>query len=116
MEIKTTLKFFREYFRIPKKVSLRWCVIEEMYDMSLLKRIGVELVGTDKAVDVLRRCFIERDSQGGYRFVPAKRIAKKEEYLFQCENGTSVEMPKRLVRDIYFRSVYSEEMIKQVLL
>lgn len=116
MKIKTTLKFFREYFRIPKKMPLRWCVIEELYESLILRRLGVELVGTGKAIDVLRRCFIEKDADGIYQFVSATRVSKGKNYVFVCEDRLEVEVPKTLVRDIYFRCVYSDEMIKQVLL
>lgn len=116
MKIKTTLKFFREYFRIPEKVHLRWCMIRENYNGMLLKRLGVELVGTGKAIDVLRRCFIEKDADGIYQFVSATRVSKGKNYVFVCEDRLEVEVPKTLVRDIYFRSVYSPEMMKQVLL
>ena len=116
MKIKTTLKFFRNYFWIPENIPLRWCVIREIDHEVLLKRVGVELVGTNKAVDIFCRTFIEKDDQSLYQFIPAKRISKGGNYVFVCEDGFEVEVSKTLVRDIYFRCIYSDEMIKQVLL
>lgn len=111
-----TLKFLRDYYRIPKKYKLLWAVIvEQSKDGEKKCRLGLILKDTDKVIDVRQRRFIQRDI-----LIPVKRKvypAKKHvdgDYV-QFDTISDVCETVRLRRDTleeeYFVSVYSPELM-----
>ena len=117
MKIKNTLSFFREFYQIPQKVGLVWCILLEFKHGECANRLGVYLQGTDKAIDVAARRFVQIDgkSEVNYQALPAIRISQTNNYLYQSGNIT-MSKPKTYVQDIYFRCVYSPELQEAVLL
>ena len=55
-------RFLREFFGIPRKYKLEWAVIvEKNKDGSKSCRLGLLLDGNPKAVDVMKRRFIQNE-------------------------------------------------------
>ena len=117
MNVKNTLQFFREFFCIPRNVKIGWCILLECQRGDCTPRLGVVLKGTDKAIDVAARRFVQIDgkSEVNYVALPAVRISQADSYVYRSDNMT-MSKPKTYVSDIYFRCVYSPELEKGVLL
>ena len=111
------LKFFRAYFRIPRKYKLEWCILLESDEKGTVTRLGVHLVGTDKAIDVAARYFVEIDgvSEVKYQMLPVVRKSKGDSYVY-ISSEMRIERPKTFIQDIYFRCIYSPELMECELL
>lgn len=113
-----TFKFFRNYFHIPARIPLQWCLIRESSKLGDNLRLGILLKGTDRYIDVAMRRFfqtidcplIKRECS------PAQRHAQKNDYTYISEAGWTLTKSKHYIRDIYFCSIFSEELIKTRLL
>lgn len=125
MEIKFSLSFFRKYFRIPSGVKLCWCILVEKSETGEKKRLGVLLCGTNKVIDVAARCFVQIGLVSvpvTYSAYPArrKRLTNSDtnftEETFIADSGERIGVSPTYVQDIYFRCVYSEEMMNQPLI
>lgn len=112
MEIKFSLSFFRKYFRIPSGVKLCWCILVEKSEKGEEKRLGVMLCGTNKVIDVAARQFVQTELPTPVSYVAyvSHRSNSGDEIIFKYEDGRLV-LPVTYVADIYFRCVYSEEMM-----
>ena len=119
MEIKFSLTFFRKYFRIPAEFKLHWCILVEIDESGTeCRRLGVMLCGTDKVIDVAARNFVQTGlpTHISYRAELATRRTKEDEYAFIGSDGSRIIVPVTYVSDIYFRSVFSEELQYQMLI
>lgn len=108
-----TLKFFRKFYQIPKKQKLCWCLLEQMgVDAHPELRLGIMLPGTNKAIDVAARRFIQLCGCAlvRYRAYPAKRRAVAGGYEYVCDS-LKITKPKHYVQDLYFACVYSNELM-----
>ena len=113
MEIKFSLKFFREYFHIPRKVRLQWCLIEYLIDGKSVFNLGVKLGNADKVIDVAKRQFVQQRYAPVYCNVfAAQRKSGPTAYVFVNSLGKKLTLPKSYVKDVYFRSIYSQELLK----
>ena len=120
MDISFSLSFFRKCFRIPGGVKLRWCIlVEKEDDGSEQQRLGVMLCGTNKVIDIAAREFVQTGlpMPVSYEAYPATRSAEGDECVFVA-SGTErrVNTPITYVSDIYFRCIYSEELMYQPLI
>ncbi|MBR1826001.1 MAG: hypothetical protein IJ770_05390 [Alphaproteobacteria bacterium] len=119
MDIQFSLSFFRKHFRIPSGVKLCWCIlVERNEDGSEHPRLGVMVCGTSKVIDVAARQFaqIGLPTPVSYEAYVARRSVDGDEYVFTSPEDICVRVPDSYVRDIYFRCVYSEEMMNQPLI
>ena len=125
MDIGFSLSFFRKYFRIPGGVKLCWCILVEKSEKGEEKRLGVMLCGTNKVIDVTARCFVQTGLVSVpvmYEAHPASRKMFTHsdtgftEEVFVTASGMRTWVPPTYVQDIYFRCVYSEEMMNQPLI
>lgn len=109
-----TFKFFREYFRIPQRIALQWCVVKEASSLGTELRLGVLLKGTDLYIDVaMRRFFHQIDSPAVRRLCfPACRKDCGSDYEYRTEEGWRFIRSKRYIRDIYFTSIYHKDFSK----
>lgn len=115
-----SLAFFREYYHIPASVRLSWALVVETVDGRQETRLGIQLPDRPGLyLDVaMRRFFTETEIFHGRisrKAYPASRISGKDRYTFVAENGLSRDFPKSYIRDIYFTSVYSRDLLSQVL-
>lgn len=118
MEITFSLDFFRKHFHIPQGVRLCWCVIvknDDEYEKAL-GRLGVMICNTNKVIDVVAREFVQTGSglPLSYNAYPAT-VYEGDEMVFETPNGYRVNVSDTYITDLYFRSVYSEELISQPL-
>ena len=125
MDVKFSLSFFRKYFRIPRGVRLCWCILVEKSETGANKRLGVMLCGTNKVIDVAARCFVQIGLVGvsaTYEVYPANRTKLTNPdtdftgEAFVADSGESIQVSPTYVQDIYFRCMYSEEMMNQMLI
>ena len=118
MKVKNTLRFFREFYHIPQRIKLKWCILQETHRSTTVLRLGVVLIGTDKAIDVAARNFVQIDnsSEVNYKVLPARRVNCKNWFMYISNGETRLCTPKTYVHDIYFRSVYSPELQNSILL
>ena len=118
MEKKSTLKFFRKQFKIPKRQKLCWSVIVCKDGDKRYLRLGVRLVDTNKAIDVAARRFvdIEKPAPNQHFAFYATRKAKGNNYVYYGEEGSVLTLPKNFVDDIYFRCIYSKKLMQTKLL
>lgn len=120
MKIGFNLKFFREYFHIPKNVKISWCILEEISNDSSTRRLGVMLEGTNKVIDVARKQFVQIMLWAPvfYQAEPAEKSVGRDEIYFYslCDPDVFLSVPKSYVEDIYFRCVYSEQLIASPLI
>ena len=118
MERKNSLAFFRKHFRVPKKVKLQWCILVKN-DNPLAKRLGILVTGTDKAIDVPLRRFIQiaPDDQDGFTAHPAQKKKTKSCLIFTSVDGKNLlTIPEEYISDIYFRAIYSPKLMEQFLI
>lgn len=115
---KSSLKFFRKQFKIPKRLRLRWCIIVCKDGEERHLRLGVRLVDTNKAIDVATRQFveIEKPAPNAHFAFYATRKAKRRYYVYYGEEGSVLTLPKSFIDDIYFRCTYSKELMQTKLL
>ena len=118
METTFSLDFFRKHFHIPQGVRLCWCVIvkNDDEDEKARGRLGVMICDTSKVIDVAAREFVQTGSglPLSYNAYPAT-VYEGDEMVFETSNGYRVNVPDTYITDLYFRSVYSEELISQPL-
>lgn len=109
-----TFAFFRRCFGLPRKAALEWCVVKESTREGTQLRLGVRLKGTSLYIDVaMRRFFHEVDIPAiRRRCFPARRIGRRGEYEYRTGDGRILVKPKNYIRDIYFNSVFSKELLK----
>lgn len=109
-----TFAFFRRYFGLPRRSALEWCVVKESTREGTQLRLGVRLKGTNLYIDVaMRRFFHEVDIPLiRRRCFPARRIGRPGEYEYRTGEGWGISKPKSYVRDIYYNSVFSKELLK----
>lgn len=119
MEVKFSLSFFRKYFHIPNGMKLHWCVLVEKSANDEQRRLGVMLCATNKVIDVASRQFVQTDMllmPVLYKAYPAILRKEEDEFVFTAIDGTVLRFPESYVSDLYFRSVFSEEMLFQPLI
>ena len=113
--LKSTFKFIREVHGIPKSQKLSWCLI--IYSASereeRLVRLGVALLGTDKAIDLTDGVFINDNSR--HKVELATRRTMGDYYIYESDNHVE-RLPYSFVSDMYYKRVYSKEMIKSYLM
>lgn len=117
MKIQLSLGFFRDFFRIPKNMEIDWCILVERSPQGEKVRLGVNLLAYNKAIDVAARQFVQVGTPTivYYSAYPAKRRTVNDNVVFKGA-GYEIKIPKTYVTDIYYRSVYSKEMLKDTLL
>lgn len=113
-----SLSFLRKYFRIPMVVKLRWCILVEQSEGREQLRLGVMLCGTNKVIDVAARKFVETGlpTPVSYSTMSAIRRNEGDEVVFYGADERRLYLPCTYVEDIYFRCIYSEEMMNQPLI
>lgn len=113
---KNTLKFIREVHHIPKSQKLAWCIIHypnaERPERQL--RLGVLLVGTDKAIDVADGVFVQNRSN--QKAMVATREKLGDWYCYECEEGYVLRLPDSFISDMYYNRIYSRDMMDNYLL
>jgi hypothetical protein len=118
MERKNSLAFFRKHFRVPKKVKLQWCILVKN-DNPLTKRLGILVTGTNKAIDVPQRRFIQVNigDEDGFSAYPARKTRTRHNInYFSLDGKATLTTPESYIKDIYFRAIYSRELIEQFLI
>ncbi len=111
-----TLKFLREYFRIPKSRKISWGIVEETSATGTEYRLGVVIRGTNLFLDVaLRRFYSQVELRSVSRKIyPAERKSNDRfNYVFIAENGLSIKCSKTFIVDIYYPALYSKQLIKE---
>ena len=117
MKSKNSLAFFRKQFQVPQRVKLQWCILVESPSLPTKEYLGVLVVGTNKAIHVPQRRFVQVDGQDQPKAYPAKKTANQKNLVFCSEDGSKkLSIPKHYISDIYFRSVYSQKLIDQFLI
>ena len=117
MKSKNSLAFFRKQFQVPQRVRLQWCILAEDPSSITDEYLGVLVVGTNKAIHVPQRRFVQVDGRGQPKAYPAKKTANQKNIVFYSEDGRKkLSIPKHYISDIYFRSVYSQKLIDQFLI
>lgn len=116
MKNSFNLKFFRDFYRIPKTVGVYWCILVERSFQGENVRLGVGLADNNKVIDVAARTFVQIGSfPVSYHAYKADRKVEGDEVVF-TGSGYEVRVPKTYVADIYYRSVYSKELAQDALL
>lgn len=110
MEIKSTLKFFRDFHRIPKSQKLEWCICRyDIQSNSDYKQcLGVLLTGTGKFIDIANGQF--REIYGPMRVETVKRESDGGWYFYIGET-MMMRTPKYYIHDMYYKRVYTKDMI-----
>lgn len=113
---KNTFNFIREVHRIPKSQKLAWCIIHypnaERPERQL--RLGVLLVGTDKAIDLADGEFIQNRSN--QKAMIATREKQGDWYQYECEEGYVLRLPDYFISDMYYKRIYSTDLMDCYLL
>ena len=111
-----TLQFIRDFHRIPKKQKLAWCIIHypdaERPERCL--RLGVLLVGTSKAIDIADGIFIQNCQNQNAMKATRKKVG--DWYVYECEEGYAIQLPDSFIEDMYFKRIYSTNLINYFLL
>ena len=105
------MSFLRDFFRIPGNVQTCWVLI---HDEELPTRLGLELVGLKKVIDVPDGCF--HQVYEWMKLKPVSHRSEKNSEEFFASDGESLHLTKDYVRKLYFRRVYSEELMATSLL
>ena len=113
---KNTFKFIREIHRIPKSQKLAWCIIHypdaERPERRL--RLGVILEGTDKAIDLADGVFIQNCSN--QKAMIATREKQGDWYHYECQEGYTLHLPYYFISDMYYKRIYSTDLMDSYLL
>lgn len=112
---RSTYKFIREVHGIPKSQKLSWCLIiySEAERPERLVRLGVALLGTNKAIDLSDGVFINDNSWHKVELATRRTIG--DYYIYESENHVQ-RLPNYFVSDMYYKRVYSKEMMESYLL
>ena len=115
VRLRSTFKFIREAHGIPKSQKLSWCLIvySKAERPERLVRLGVALLGTNKAIDISDGVFIDNSSR--HKVELATRRTMGDYYIYESENHVE-RLPDSFVSDMYFNRVYSKEMMEDYLL
>lgn len=111
--IKETLKFLREYYRIPRNKKIGWGIIKETTAAGTEYRLGVIVRGTDLYLDVALRRFysrVLRRSVSREIFPAVRKSCDTLNYEFTADNGLSIKRSKTFITDIYYPAVYSKQL------
>ena len=111
-----TFKFIRQFHRIPQRQKLSWCIIHypDIPDPARQLRLGVALIGTDKAIDIATGTFIQDHKRS--RVILATRRTLGDWYHYESENGPVLRLPRAFTADMYFNRIYSKNLIDSFLL
>ena len=104
------MSFLRDYFRIPSQVKTRWVFIHD----NDRERLGLELIKQNKVIDVADACFRQSSQDMNLRPVIHAMHEKGEEFI--SGSGDKLLVTRDYVRKLYFRRVYSEELMATPLL
>lgn len=110
---KETLKFLREYFRIPGNKKIGWGIIEEINASGTEYRLGVDIIETNLFLDVALRRFyskVQLRSISRKIYPAVRRSCDRLNYEFVAENGLRIKRSKTFIADIYYPAVYSKEL------
>ena len=112
--------FLREFFGIPRKYKVVWAVIvEKGNDGSKSCRLGLLLEGTPKAVDVMKRKFIQSELSMPVerKTYPAKKCSDGKWVQFDTLGDVheTVRLSKNELGVEYFTSHYSPELMETFL-
>ena len=110
-------RFLREFFGIPRKYKIVWAVIvEKGKDGSKSCRLGLLLEGTPKAVDVMKRKFIQNELllPVERKTYPAKKRSdgKCVEFDTLGDVHETVRLNKNELDVEYFTARYSAELME----
>ncbi|MBQ8630412.1 MAG: hypothetical protein IJ479_01680 [Alphaproteobacteria bacterium] len=111
--IKETLKFLREYYRIPRNKKICWGIIEEISASGTEYRLGVDVRGTNLFLDVALRRFyskVQLRSVSRKIYPAVRRSFDKLHYEFVAENGLRITRSKTFITDIYYPVLYSRQL------
>lgn len=117
MEIRFSLECIRKIFHIHPRKKIFWCVLVEKFPEGERYRLGVGLAHSNKAIEVGARRFVQLNGSAlvSYHAYPAKKSKKDGMYTFRSCGGC-VEVPETYISDVYYRSIYSEDMMDMPLL
>lgn len=110
-------KYLREFFAIPHRYKLVWAVIvEKGKDGSKSCRLGLLLDGTPKAVDVMKRRFIQNELLLPVvrKTYPAKKSSDGKCVQFDTLGDVheTVRLNKNELDVEYFTAHYSPELME----
>lgn len=111
------LGFFRELYQIPKNTEIDWCILVERSPKGENARLGIRLLAYDKVIDVAARQIVQLGlpTSTYYSAYPAKREVEGDEVVF-TGSGYMFRVPETYASDIYYRTVYSDELMKDTLI
>ena len=112
-----SLAFIRRYYHIPASRRLSWALIAETVHGKTEIRLGVVFIDSPYLyIDVaMRRFFTECGGAVSRKAFPAVRTSCRDGFAYRTADGLSKHTPRSYIRDIYFTSVYSRELLRQVL-
>lgn len=111
-----TLKFLREYFRIPGNRKIGWGIIEEISASGTEYRLGVDVRETNLFLDVALRRFyskVQLRSVSRKIYPAVRRSCDKLNYEFVAENGLRIKRSKTFIADIYYPALYGKQLEKE---
>lgn len=109
-EMDKDMSFLREYFHIPHQIETRWVFIHDNQQ----ERLGLELIDHSKVIDVADACF--RQSCEKLNLIPVSHMLHEKSEEFVTDDGDRLWLPKHYVRKLYFRRIFSEELLATPLL
>lgn len=115
-----SLSFFRRYFHIPSHRKIAWALIVESVDGHDEVRLGVVFRDFPHLyLDVAMRRFFTESALGNGRLSRrvwlARRETCREGFRYVTEHGLEKTTSRNYIRDLYFTSLYSPELLTQVL-
>lgn len=115
-----SLAFFRRYYHIPAHQRLAWALIVESVHGEERIRLGVVFRDHPHLyLDVAMRRFFTVSTLGNgavsRTVFEARRSACPDGFRYDTADGVSRVYHKRYICDIYYTSVYSPELLGQVL-
>lgn len=116
-----TLKFLREYFRIPASKKIGWAIIEEISENGATEyKPGIYIENSHVYLDIAKRRFFSIISNRiiSRRVYPAFRTAEKLSYRYTAKENRklSITRSKTYISDVYYSAIYSKELENEILL
>lgn len=114
--VPSTFKFIREFHRIPRSQKLTWCIIfyPNAERREWREKLGVSLVGTDKALDIASGKFIQVRSD--QQVIEVTRRTMGDWYIYESEGGSTLRLPRCFVSDMYYNRVFSRDLLENYLI
>lgn len=116
-----TLKFLREYFKIPASKKISWAIIEETSANGKTEyKPGIYIEGSNVYLDIAKRRFFSKVSNRtiSRRVYPANRTTEKLSYRYTAKENPMLMIcrSKTYIADVYYPAIYSKELENEMLL